>query len=72
KGGALISISPDYASTGLQASQIAQKLLNNPATTSLGIKQPDKLKITVNTTTAKLIGIDLSPLRSRTDIVLYP
>ncbi|MBU6391302.1 MAG: ABC transporter substrate-binding protein [Planctomycetes bacterium] len=72
KGGALISISPDYASTGLQASQIAQKLLNNPATTTLGIKQPDKLKITVNTTTAKTIGIDLSPLRSRTDIVLYP
>ena len=72
KGGALISISPDYASTGLQASQIAQKLLNDPTTTSLGIKQPDRLKITVNTNTAKTIGIDLSPLRSRTDIVLYP
>ena len=72
KGGALISISPDYASTGLQASQIAQKLLSYPTTRSLGIKQPDRLKITVNTNTAKVIGIDLSPLQSRTDIVLYP
>lgn len=72
KAGALISISPDYAYTGFQAAQMAQILLNDPMITSLGIKQPDKLKLTVNTQTAEVIGIDLSSIKSRDDIVFFP
>lgn len=72
KAGALISISPDYVYTGLQAAQMAQTLLNDPTTTSLGIKQPDKLQITLNTQTAKTIGIKLSAFKSFPDIILYP
>jgi len=72
KAGALLSVSPNYTSTGLQAAQLAQTLLNNPTTTSLGIKQPNKLKLTLNTQTAKLIGINLSPIKYYPDIVLYP
>lgn len=72
KAGALLSVSPNYTSTGLQAAHLAQTLLNNPTTTSLGIKQPDKLKLTLNTQTAKLIGINLSLTKYHPDIVLYP
>lgn len=71
KAGALISISPDYAYTGFQAAQLAQTLLNNQTITSLGIKQPDKLKLTINTHVAEMIGINLSSLRSRSDIIFY-
>ncbi|GAN33441.1 MAG: hypothetical protein DYG83_16800 [Candidatus Brocadia sp. AMX2] len=72
KAGALVSVSPNYKYTGLQAAHLAQRLLNDPMTTSLGIKQPDKLKLTLNTQTAEIIGINLSPIRSFPDVVLYP
>ncbi|HHT9138576.1 MAG TPA: ABC transporter substrate-binding protein [Candidatus Wunengus sp. YC60] len=72
KAGALVSISPDYRQTGLQTAEMAQTLLSSPTVISLGVKQPDKLKITLNTQTAGIIRVDISPLRSRQDIVLYP
>jgi len=72
RAGALVSISPDYRQTGIQAAQLAQTLLNNSTVISLGVKQPDKLKVTLNTQTAGIIRVDISPLRSRPDIVLYP
>lgn len=72
KAGALISISPDYAYTGRQAAQAVQTLLNDPTKTSLGVKRPDKLQITLNTQTAKMIGIKLSVFKSFPDIVLFP
>ncbi len=72
KAGALISISPDYRYTGLQAAQLAQMLLTDTTIISLGIQQPDKLKLTLNTQTAEIIGINLSSIKSRDDIVLYP
>lgn len=72
KAGALLSILPNYTYTGFQASQLAQTLLNSPTTTSLGIRMPDKLKLTLNTRTAKLIGINLSSIQTYPDIVLYP
>lgn len=72
KAGALVSVSPDYTYTGLQASRMAQTLLNNPTTTSLGITQPDKLKLTLNTQTAEIIGVNLASFQSHPDVVLYP
>ncbi|MBM2834872.1 MAG: hypothetical protein HW406_2033 [Candidatus Brocadiaceae bacterium] len=72
KAGALVSVSPDYTYTGRQAARMAQTLLSNPTTTSLGIKQPDKLKLTVNTQTAEIIGINLTSFQSHPDVVLYP
>ena len=72
KAGALVSVSPDYKYTGIQASQLAQMLLNNPTTASLGIRQPDRLKLTVNTQTAEIIGINLSSFQSNQDVILYP
>ncbi|HHT9110291.1 MAG TPA: ABC transporter substrate-binding protein [Candidatus Brocadiaceae bacterium] len=72
KAGALFSISPDYAYTGLQASQIARILLNNPDSISLGVKKPERLKLAFNTQTAKIIGINLMPFQSRPDVMLFP
>lgn len=72
RAGALISISPDYYDTGIQASHLAQTLLHDPTVTSLGIIQPDKLKLALNTQTAELLGINLSRFQSRNDIVFYP
>lgn len=72
KTGALISISPDYTYTGLQAAQIAQILLNNPGTTSMGIKNPEKLRLTLNTQTAESVGINLTTFQSYPNIILYP
>lgn len=72
KAGALIAISPDYAYTGQQAASLAQILLHNPTVLSLGTKQPEKLKITLNTSVAEMIGINISSLKSRSDIVFYP
>lgn len=72
KTGALISISPDYTYTGLQAAKIAQILLNNPGTTSMGIKNPEKLRLTLNTQTAESVGINLTTFQSYPNIILYP
>ncbi|HHT9136416.1 MAG TPA: ABC transporter substrate-binding protein [Candidatus Wunengus sp. YC60] len=72
KAGALASVSADYTYTGLQAARMAQTLLNNPTTTSLGIKQPDKLKLTLNTQTAEIIGVNLASFQTHPDVVLYP
>jgi len=72
RAGALVSISPDYRQTGIQAAQLARTLLNNSTVISLGVKQPDQLKVTLNTQTAGVIRVDISPLRSRPDVVLYP
>ncbi|TVL99336.1 MAG: hypothetical protein CV087_18455 [Candidatus Brocadia sp. WS118] len=72
RAGALISVSPDYAYTGQQAAQLAQILLHNPTMRSLGTKQPEKLKITLNTSVAEMIGINISSFKSRSDIVFYP
>ena len=72
KAGALISVSPDYKYTGIQASQLAKALLDSSKTTSLGVKEPEKLEITINTETAKIINVDLSPIRSHSNVVLYP
>lgn len=72
KTGALISVSPDYKYTGIQASQFAKTLLDSSKTTSLGVKEPEKLEITITNETAKIINVDLSPIRSRSNVVLYP
>ncbi|MCC6325148.1 MAG: hypothetical protein DCC43_03445 [Candidatus Brocadia sp.] len=72
KAGALVSVSPDYIYTGKQAANLAQALLNNPTMLSLGLKQPDKLKITFNTSTAKMIGVSPTFFKTRSDVVFYP
>ncbi len=72
KEGVMASIAPDYTDIGIKAARMAQILLNNPPLASLGIKQPDKLKLSLNIQTANKIGIDISSIRLRPNVVLYP
>lgn len=72
KAGALASISPDFFHTGIQAAGMAQTLLRSPTVISLGIKQPERFKLSLNTETAKKIGVDISSFSPRSDVVLYP
>lgn len=72
KAGALVSVSPNYKYTGTHAAQLVQRLLTDRTTRSLGVQQPSRLKLTLNTKTAKLIGINLSSLQLYPDVILYP
>jgi len=72
RAGALFAISPEYETIGRQASQIAQTLLSTRSTTSLGVQRPEKFRLTVNSKTAKKLGINVSIFQVRPDVVLYP
>ncbi len=84
KQGAMLSISPDYTSIGLQAARMAKALLITPkavqhyigrqeeTTYFPDIEKPDRLKITINTKVVKDIGLDILPLQSYPDVVFYP
>ncbi len=72
KEGAMTSISPDYTDIGIKAARMTQTLLNSPTVISLGIKQPDKLKLSLNIQTVNKIGIDISSIQPRPNLVLYP
>ncbi len=72
KAGALASVSIDYTQTGFQAAKIAQSLLFHKEETLPGVRNPEKLKWSLNTKTAKWLEIDIAPFASRSDVTLYP
>ncbi|MBI5307735.1 MAG: hypothetical protein HZB37_05230 [Planctomycetes bacterium] len=72
RAGALFAISPEYETIGLQVSQIARTLLSLQSTTSLGVQRPEKFRLTINSKTAKKLGINVSLFQVRPDVVLYP
>jgi putative tryptophan/tyrosine transport system substrate-binding protein len=72
RAGSFASISPDYTHIGLQAAQTAQALLDSPTVISMGIRQPGKLKLSLNVETANIIGVNISAFESRPDVILYP
>lgn len=72
KAGALFAISPEYETIGRQASQIAQTVLSMPSTASPGIQRPEKFRLTVNSKTAKKLGINVSIFQVQPGVVLYP
>lgn len=72
KAGGFVSIAPDFNATGMQAANIAQQLLSNPEIMSLGIKEPDKLKVTLNTEIVGKVKADTGPILTRLDLILYP
>ncbi len=67
----MVSISPDYTDIGIRAARMAQTLLNSPTLISLGIKQPNKLKLSLNIRTANKVGIDILSIPLRPNLVLY-
>lgn len=72
RAGALASISADYIQTGYQAAEIAQSILYHNTAIAPDVKHPEKLMWTLNTKTAKWLGINIAPFESRSDVTLYP
>ena len=57
--GALVSISPDFASIGHQAGKLANEIIyRHSQPSSLEVATPDGLEIAINLTTAKRIGVE--------------
>ena len=61
KSGALIGLSVQYDDLGRQAALLAKSLVNNQGTTSLGLIQPDRLRLSLNLKTGKYLGITIPP-----------
>ena len=61
KSGALIGLSVQYDDLGRQAASLAKSLVNNQGTTSLGLIQPDRLRLSLNLKTGKYLGITIPP-----------
>ncbi|MCP4268360.1 MAG: hypothetical protein GY777_22755 [Candidatus Brocadiaceae bacterium] len=72
KAGALAAVSSDYKRVGTQAAELTKKILEPPTPGSLGIVYPDHYKLTVNTDTAKKLGLELEVLRKHPEISFYP
>lgn len=56
--GALVSLSPSYASIGQQACQIAQKILQGGKIAEIPVQSPKGLELTFNINTAKKLGLE--------------
>ncbi|MDR4504672.1 MAG: ABC transporter substrate-binding protein [Candidatus Scalindua sp.] len=72
KAGALMAVFSDYVEIGMQAAQIANKILRIPSTNSLGIIYPDTFKLVVNSLTAKKLGLNLDTIRGIPHVIVYP
>ncbi len=72
KAGALAAVSPNHKDVGKQAAELARKILVLPTPGSLGIVYPYHFKLTVNTDTAKKLGLELKVSREGPEIIFYP
>lgn len=72
KAGALAAVSSDHKDIGRQAAELARKILELSTPGSLGIVYPDRFKLTVNTDTAKQLGLELEVAQKDPKINLYP
>jgi putative ABC transport system substrate-binding protein len=70
KSGALIGLSVNYEDLGRQGGLLAKSILNGQSGPSLGLAQPDRLRLSLNLKTAKFLGITVPPdLVNRADDV---
>ncbi|MGR3293536.1 MAG: ABC transporter substrate-binding protein [Candidatus Scalindua sp.] len=72
KAGALAAVSSDHEDVGRQAAELARKILELSTPGSLGIVYPDRFKLTVNTDTAKQLGLELEGVQEGPKINFYP
>ena len=57
--GALLSFGSDFHTTGAQAAKLAAKIFQGAKPSELPIQTPEKLRLAINVTTAKIIGLKL-------------
>jgi ABC-type uncharacterized transport system, periplasmic component len=72
KAGALAAVSSDHKNVGIQAAGLARKILELPMPGSLGIVYPDHFEFSVNTDTAKILGLELKVVEEGSKINFYP
>ncbi|MBC8552941.1 MAG: ABC transporter substrate-binding protein [Candidatus Brocadiales bacterium] len=72
KAGALAAISSDHKDVGRQAAGLARKILELSTPGSLGIVYPDHFKLSINTDTAKILGLELKVVQEGSKINFYP
>lgn len=72
KAGALAAVSSDYNYIGSQAAGLAEKILELPASSSLGIVNPDHFKLSINTDTAEKLGLEVKVVQEDPNINIYP
>jgi putative ABC transport system substrate-binding protein len=72
KAGALAAVFSDYKCVGSQAAQLAGEILEKPSPGSLGIVNPDRFKIAINTDTAEKLGLKLEAMLGEPHIIVYP
>jgi putative ABC transport system substrate-binding protein len=72
KAGALAAVFSDYGHTGRQAAQLAKEILNPSASGSLGIVNPDKITLAINSDTAEKLGLKLKAFSGKPHIIIYP
>jgi putative ABC transport system substrate-binding protein len=72
KAGALAAVFSDYVHIGRQAAQLAKEILNPSASGSLGIVNPDKFTLAINSDTAEKLGLKLKAFRGKPHTIIYP
>jgi ABC-type uncharacterized transport system substrate-binding protein len=72
KAGALAAVFSDYKYVGRQAAQLAKEILSQSASGSLGIVNPDKFNLAINSDTAEKLGLTLKGVREKSHIIIYP
>ncbi len=72
KAGALAAVFSDYGHIGRQAAQLAKEILNPSASGSLGIVNPDKVTLAINSDTAEKLGLKLKAFSGKPHIIIYP
>ena len=72
KAGALAAVFSDYKYVGRQAAQLAKEILSQSALGSLGIVNPDKFNLAINSDTAEKLGLTLKEVREKPHTIIYP
>lgn len=72
KAGALAAVFSDYKFVGRQAAQLAKEVLSLPSPGSLGIVNPDKFKLAINSNTAEELGLELKAVRGEPHVIIFP
>lgn len=56
--GALVSLTPDFTAVGKQTAAMANEIMRGKSPGFLSVRPPEKFKVTLNSKTAKTIGVD--------------
>ncbi len=72
KAGALAAVSSEHKDIGRQAAGLAERILELPSASSLGVVYPEHFKLTVNTDTAETLALELEVLWEGLEIYFYP